>query len=260
MKPLDSALLFGAGAPLLAAIVFMAARKGSFVRDAFPSAFRRRAALVLLFLCLIVTVLLPAGGMGRAPDISRLRFIQVFAVQAVLATFLLGWWLLAGRPPVSEFLALNSKAPLAEAGVGVSLGLIGWALTLLVGVGTALFLSFFGFDGARAIPPLVKWIAALPPLQRGLIVLSAMTVEEFYFRAFLQRRIGAVPASILFLLGHAGYGEPLFFVGLLAITTVLASAFRRTGSVWAPILAHGTFDAVQLFIVLPAVLKFLGER
>ena len=85
----------------------------------------------------------------------------------------------------------------------------------------------------------------------------AMTLEEFHFRAFLQRRFGAVPASILFLLAHAGYGEPFFFVGLLAITSVLAIAFHRTGSVVAPMLAHGTFDAVQLFIFLPAALKFL---
>ena len=84
-----------------------------------------------------------------------------------------------------------------------------------------------------------------------------MTLEEFHFRAFLQRRLGAVPASILFLLAHAGYGEPFFFVGLLAITSVLAIAFARTGSVVAPMLAHGTFDAVQLFIFLPAALKFL---
>ncbi|MCM3874883.1 MAG: CPBP family intramembrane metalloprotease, partial [Thermoanaerobaculia bacterium] len=97
-----------------------------------------------------------------------------------------------------------------------------------------------------------------PAAQRGLLVLLAMTLEEFHFRAFLQRRLGVVPASILFLLAHAGYGEPFFFVGLLAITTVLAAAFHRTGNAVASIFAHGTFDAVQLFIFLPAALKLIA--
>ena len=44
---------------------------------------------------------------------------------------------------------------------------------------------------------------------------------------------------------------------LLAITAVLAVAFARTGNAVASIAAHGTFDAVQLFIFLPAALKFL---
>ena len=61
----------------------------------------------------------------------------------------------------------------------------------------------------------------------------------------------------LFLLAHAGYGEPFFFVGLLAITAVLAAAFGRTGAIWAPALAHGTFNAVQLFIFLPEAAKLL---
>jgi membrane protease YdiL (CAAX protease family) len=87
-----------------------------------------------------------------------------------------------------------------------------------------------------------------------------MTLEEFYFRGFLQRRFGPVPASILFLLAHAGYGEPLFFAGLLAITIVLAAAFHRTRSTVAPILAHGTFDAIQLFIFLPLAIKVLSGK
>jgi len=254
---LDRSLLLGAGLPLVVAIVFVADRKGAFRHDAFSSPWRKRAALFLLVLVLIATALLPAAAGGRAPDVSTLRFSQVFAVQALLAGFLLGWWLLSGRPPVRSFLGLDSKRPVAEAGAGVALGLIGWTLTIVVAVVAAVFLSLFDVHQQRAIPPLVGWLAGRPGIERLLIVISAMTLEEFHFRAFLQRRLGAVPASILFLLAHAGYGEPFFFVGLLAITSVLAIAFARTGSVVAPMLAHGTFDAVQLFIFLPAALKFL---
>ncbi len=257
MTPFARNVLFGAGLPLLVAIVWVADRKGAFGRDAFPSPARKRLALVLLVLLLVTTTLLPAVAGGRPPDVSTLKISQVFLVQGILAAFLAAWWLLAGRPPLKTFLALESERPGAEAAAGVALGLIGWTLTIVVSIAAAVVLSVLDVREQRAVPPLVAWLAGRPGIERFLIVLSAMTLEEFHFRAFLQRRLGAVPASILFLLAHAGYGEPFFFVGLLAITSVLAIAFARTGSVIAPMVAHGTFDAVQLFIFLPAALKFL---
>jgi membrane protease YdiL (CAAX protease family) len=253
----DRNLLFGAGLPLLVGIVWVADRRGAFRLDAFASPWRKRAALSLLVLLLVATTLLPAAAGGRPPDVSTLRFTQVFLVQGLLAAFLASWWLLAGRPPLRRFLALESSRPATEAAAGVALGLIGWTLTIVVAGLAAVILSLLDVREPRAIPPLVGWLASRPGIERLLIVVSAMTLEEFHFRAFLQRRLGAVPASILFLLAHAGYGEPFFFVGLLAITSVLAIAFARTGSVVAPMFAHGTFDAVQLFIFLPAALKFL---
>ena len=258
MTSLERSLLLGAGLPLVFAIVFVADHRGAFRRDLFPSPWRKRLALVLLALVLVATTLLPAAAGRRAPDVSSLRFSQVFAVQALLAIFLLAWWLLSGRPSPVSFLGLDSRRPLAEAGAGVALGLIGWTLTIVVGVGAALVFRVFDYDPHRAVPPLVGWLAARPAAQRGLLVLMAMTLEEFHFRSFLQRRLGAVPASVFFLLAHAGYGEPFFLVGLLAITAVLAVAFAKTGNSVASIFAHGTFDAIQLFIFLPAALKLLA--
>lgn len=257
MTPTDKALLLGAGVPLLLAIVWAADRKGAFRKDDFRTPARKRAALLLLFVLLVATTILPAASGGRTVDVSTLSVLQVFVVQGLLAAFLLVWWLLAGRPRLRTFLALESARPGQEAAAGVALGLIGWTLTIVVAFAAAVILSLLAVGEPRSVPPLVGWLAERPLPQRLLIVLSAMTLEEFYFRAFLQRRFGAVPASILFLLAHAGYGEPFFFVGLLAITAVLALAFQRTGNVVASIFAHGTFDAVQLFVFLPAALKFL---
>jgi membrane protease YdiL (CAAX protease family) len=254
----DRSLLFGAGLPLIFAIVFVADRRGAFRRDLFSSPWRKRLALLLLAFVLVATTLLPAAAGGRAPDISSLRFSQVLAVQSFLAVFLLAWWLLSGRPSPASFLGLDSKRPLAEAGAGVALGLIGWTLTIFVGLGAALLFRIFDYEPHHAVPPLVGWLASRPVEQRGLLVVMAMTLEEFHFRSFLQRRLGAVPASVFFLLAHAGYGEPFFFVGLLAITTVLAVAFAKTGNAVASVVAHGTFDAIQLFIFLPAALKLLA--
>ncbi len=260
MKRFDQVLLFGAGLPLVVAILAVADARGCFGRDRFPTPLRKVAALALLFVVLATTVILPASESSLPIDTSRLSFGGVFLVQALLAGFLVLWWLLSGRPPLRDFLALKSGRPLVEAGAGVCLGLVGWVLTLVVGVVFALVLRAFDLPAPRAASPLVLWIAHLPVVKKLLIVVCAMTVEEFHFRAFLQRRLGMVSASVLFLLAHAGYGEPYFFVGLLAITVVLAAAFQRTGSVWAPMLAHGTFNAVQLFIFLPEAMRLLPLR
>ena len=260
MTRLQLALLIGAGLPLLAAIVLVADRRGFFRLDGFPTAFRRRTALGLFAVHLALTVLLPIAAGSRTVDPSRIRFPQLFLSQGTLVVFLIAWWLLSGRPEWIDFLRLRSANPLAEAGTGVCLGVIGWGLTLVVGVAVAIVARMLDLPGPQAIPPLVRWIAGLSAPEKALVVLSAMTVEEFYFRAFLQGRLGAICASILFLLAHAGYGEPFVVVGLVAITVVLASAFRRTGSTIAPIAAHGTFNAIQLFVVLPAVMKALDGR
>jgi membrane protease YdiL (CAAX protease family) len=258
VKTIDAALLFGAGIPLLAAILGVAAGKGRFARDRFPTGGAKIAALGLLFLVLVTTILLPSTGSSASLDTSRLSYSGIFVVQGVLASFLACWWLLSGRPHLADFLALRSPRPLAEAGLGICLGLIGWVLTLAVGLLFGLVTLWLDLPRPTAVPPLVQWMAALSPFRKLLIVLCAMTLEEFYFRAFLQRRFGPVSASILFLLAHGGYGEPFFFVGLIAITAVLAVAFQKTGSTWAPVFAHGTFDAVQLFIFLPVATKLLS--
>src|SRR5262249_36478019 len=137
-------LLFGLGIPLVVILVALADRKRLFAVDAFPTPFRKRVALALLALVLCATVLLPAAAGATAVDTKSLRFVQVFSGQALLAAFLLAWWLLAGRPRLADFLALRSQRPLLDAGTGVCLGLIGWTLTVVVGLAFAFALALFG--------------------------------------------------------------------------------------------------------------------
>ncbi len=246
--------------PLLVAVVAAAERKGAFGKDRFATPARKWTALGLFFLLLACTVLAPAASDGRNVDTSTLRFGMIFEIQGLLVAFLALWWLLAGRPDVLDFLGLRSARPLTEVGVGICLGLIGWAVTVaLLIVFAVLAIGLFHLKLPTSPPPVVTWLSGLAAWQRGLVVLSAMTVEEFYFRAFLQRRIGPWAASLLFLLAHAGYGEPLSVIGIAAITAVLATAFHLTRSTVAPIVAHGVFDGVQLFVVIPLVLKASGQ-
>lgn len=250
----DTGLLFGAGIPLLAIAVGAADRRGLFARDAFGGPARRVAALSALVLVLVTTVLVPAAvGTEQPLDPAHLSFAGAFVLQILLAAFLLAWWLLAGRPEARSFLGLNAAEPAKELGRGFLLGLLGWGLTL----GAAAVFHAMGLRGPEAVPPLVRWLAALAAWQKALVVLSAMTVEEFFFRAFLQARLGAWAAAVLFILSHGGYGDPIFLAGIVPITAVLAWSYARTGNVLAPVAAHGTFNAIQLFVALPAALRSL---
>lgn len=257
MKPVDAFLLLGVALPIVAAIVVVASRKGCFRRDAFPDGRRRAGALAALGVTLAATTVLPAFSLGRPIDPARLSLGAILALQQLLAVFLLAWWLLSGRPPLREFLALATHDPGRQARLGVVVGLAGWGLTVASGLVVLGALRFAGLEEVRPIPPLVRWLASQPLASRLVLVAAAMTVEEVFFRSFLQRRFGAVPASVLFLVSHGGYGDPLFFVGLLAITAVLAFTFEKTGSVVAPMVAHGVFDAVQLLLILPSAVRLI---
>ena len=85
-----------------------------------------------------------------------------------------------------------------------------------------------------------------------------MTVEEFFFRSFLQKRIGLVASTILFALAHFTYGNPMMLIGVTMISLVIAVTFYRTRNVVPGIIAHGVFDAIQLFVIVPAFVKLLG--
>lgn len=76
-----------------------------------------------------------------------------------------------------------------------------------------------------------------------LAVCSAVS-EEAFFRGVLQPEIGLVPASALFGLLH-----PLglaYVVWAMAVGAGLGALFAATGSLVAPIAAHGTYNLVAL--------------
>ena len=82
-----------------------------------------------------------------------------------------------------------------------------------------------------------------------------MIVEELFFRSFLQTRVGPVASTLMFTAAHGVYGQPLVLVGILVISTVLSVAFVLYRNVLPCIVAHGVFDAIQMFVVIPVVVR-----
>jgi len=232
-----------------------------FLRTEFTAPPRRFLALALLACVVCPCVVLPAlsagsGGSGADPT-ALTWFPELFSGHAILVVFLLLWWRLAPPRPFRQFLLL-ARPTRADWQSGLRVGAAAWLAAVAAAGIAAQILPLARQPGSGSdIPAVIPWLAHMPLSHKLLVIAVAMTVEEAFFRGFLQPRIGWIPSSILFALGHAGYGLPLMLVGVLAVSLVIGWSLERTGRLFPCIVAHGVFDAVQLLVVLPAVLRVL---
>ena len=244
------------------AIVYLNERHGLLSCDRFPSPAAKWFAYAWLGGFMILMALLVTSSALEQPDAGQLAstpFYALFAMHAILVVFLAGWWLASGRPGLREFLNIRHERPMEVVSIGVSVGVGGWIVTILTAMLFALLLRGVGaLDQPPEPPAMIGWMAALPLWKKALIILSAMTVEEAFFRSFLQKRIGLVASTILFALAHFTYGNPLLLIGVTIISVVIGITFHRTRNVVPGVIAHGVFDAIQLFVIVPFAVKMMG--
>lgn len=232
----------------------------------FPSAARLIGGLGSLWAVLVVAVAMPAvlSSARASLPVDDLSLPSLFFGHAILAVFLLVWWCLRRPIRPSRYLYL-SGANIGDLSGGAALGLRVWGLTLGVAivVGLVLQLAMNGVGAATSadiqvvpeIPDVMVWMVELPIAAKLLIVLAAMTVEEAFFRAFLQSRIGLVPSSLLFAVAHASYGLPTLMIGVFVVSIVIGRDFARHRRLLRCIVAHGVFDAIQLLVIVPYAVR-----
>jgi membrane protease YdiL (CAAX protease family) len=231
--------------------------------DRFPSPLHRWVAYAWLLIFLIfLTFVVAVSSMHIATkeQLARTPFYQLFALHAILAIFLIVWWLLSGRPNVFAYLNIQRKNLGTAILTGFAIGFGGWVITLLFGLIVALLLNAAGLmPKGTPTPPMIGWLAALPAWKKLMVVLSAATIEEAFFRGWLQKRVGLLASTILFALAHAGFGQPFLLVGVCIISLVIGATFYRTKNLIPGVIAHGIFDAIQLFVTIPLVLNLTGS-
>src|SRR5438045_3467298 len=115
-----------------------------------------------------------------------------------------------------------------------------------------LFLTFVRLLVRRSSESRAAW-------KKGMLVLSAMTIEEAFFRGWLQKRVGLIASTLLFALAHASLGQPFLLIGVTFISLVISFVFYRTKNLIPDIIAHGIFDAIQLFVTIPIVYNMSGS-
>jgi membrane protease YdiL (CAAX protease family) len=259
------ALLLGAGCAGILISFVRARSRAVFAQDGFVQPGRRNVAVALLAAVLLLTVAIPfAGGLaGGQPETKDFTLVSLFAVHLMLILFLTIYYVLSGRRSVPEFLKLTSARPAADLGAGFLIGFAGWLLTivvLLIVIGLWYVLRRAGAPAAPSgdVSPTIVWLVGQPLAIRILIVVSAMIVEELFFRSFLQPRVGALAATLMFTAAHGSYGQPLVLVGILVISTVLSATFALYGNALPCIVAHGVFDSIQMFVLIPLALRPMG--
>ena len=97
-----------------------------------------------------------------------------------------------------------------------------------------------------------------------LTVVFAPICEESFFRGFifngLRRSLGtsnaAVASGLLFALAHF---TPTLFVPFTVIGVGFAYAYRRTGTLYANVAAHATFNLISVLLTLSGGAFWLGH-
>ncbi len=244
------------------AMIVMNERYRFFSADRFSSPLMKVLAYILLALLMFGLAILITASSLRIPtaqELARQPFYLLFGLHAILFVFLLGWWLLTRRPPIGEFLSIPRQGNGDAVLTGFAVGVGGWIFTISVALVIGLILTASGLMPKHPQPsPMIAWIAGLPVWKKAMIVLSAMTIEEAFFRGWLQKRIGIIASTALFALAHSGLGQPFLLIGVSVISLVIGFTFYRTKNLIPGIIAHGIFDAVQLFVIIPVVFKMSG--
>jgi membrane protease YdiL (CAAX protease family) len=235
------------------------------------NAFRNGVAITALAGVLWIGVFFPLTQLGveQQTDFSQVGTFDLFFLHGLLALCLVAWYVcgFAGVPlsvsdrvaasPSSQF-GLGARHLEREAGIGVLVGIGAWAFVvgLLICLGVLLWM----IGGSEALPDsppeLMVWIAGLPIAVRIALSLSAGFFEELFFRGFLQPRIGITFSTILFVVAHVSYAQPLMLVGVTLLSLVFGYLVKWRQSIWSAVAAHAIFDGIQLIIVIPTALRF----
>jgi membrane protease YdiL (CAAX protease family) len=251
-------------AALVAAWIDLRTRRAGLDPPGFADPLRRWAWLVLLGAVLWVGIFGSLGQTGGEVDLSQVSDWQLFALHALFVAVLLAWYALgfagaraAGAAGLAPQVGLVARRPFTEIGIGLVFGVGAW-LAVLGGV-LALGLALQALGGEELLPTrppdMIPWIAGRSVALRLAIALSAGIVEEIFFRGFLQPRVGIPLSTALFAIAHAAYGQPFLLVGVTLLSLLYAGLVRWRQSLHAAITAHFLFDAIQLLIVIPSVLR-----
>jgi membrane protease YdiL (CAAX protease family) len=221
----------------------------------FPAAWRALFAYVLLGAVLLATVLLPIATCwrGEALALDAIGALGLFQGQAVLAAFLLSWFVLQDRDSWRSFLHLPRGRWIARIAESMHVGVRGWLITMAAMVVLGVLARRGGVTPHERFADLIVWMAQRPVSLRVALIAVAMVVEEAFFRAFLQPRVGLALATLWFALSHVNYGSPMMGGGVLVIGWIFGRTFRRTDDLAICAIAHGTFDAIQLLVILPLI-------
>jgi len=154
-----------------------------------------------------------------------------------------------------------TRRPGEDLALGLLGGIVAWfGMVAVMMAVVGLFAAFGGEEALPQAPPqAVTFMVGLPWVVRAALGLSAGFFEEAFFRGLLQARAGVILSTTLFVLAHASYEQPFMLVGLTFLSLLMAALVLWRQNIWPAVVAHATFDLVQLLVVIPQLLDFVGN-
>ncbi|MCK4376533.1 MAG: CPBP family intramembrane metalloprotease [Candidatus Brocadiae bacterium] len=138
----------------------------------------------------------------------------------------------------------------------VAAGAAAYVAVVLV-IGSVLY--YFGSDWEVPAQPLVRLIArtesaALVAFSCLVAMVVVPVMEEVLFRSVLylplRDRLGVIPAALIIsALFAAVHAYPWGTANLIVLSLTFVALFERTGTLWAPIAAHGLYNGLMILLV-----------
>jgi hypothetical protein len=238
-------------------MVYMNERYKLFSSDHFSTDVMKWIAYFFLGVFLLMLTFLIVGSSLHPPtskDLAKVPFYSLFTLHIILFVFLLGWWLLTRRPPIGEYLNMSRRGFGEAVMTGFAVGVGGWIVTILLALAVALLLSAAGLIPKDAQPsPMIGWMASLPLWKKGTIVFGNDD------RGGVLSRLAAEARRTDFLHTALRAGAPDSPAAAADRRRDHLAGHRRhvyrTKNLQPGIIAHGIFDAVQLFVLIPIAFK-----
>jgi hypothetical protein len=226
------------------AIVLLNERFNLLSCDRFPSDLMKWIAYCWLGLFLVGVALLVTNAAltpATLKQLTDLPFYSLFSMHAILVVFLAGWWLLSGMPEIREFLQIRHERPAEVAAIGVSVGVGGWVITLVMAMIVGLLLQVTdALEQPPEPPAMIGWMANLAIWKKVLIVLSAMTIEDLLPLIPAERIISSVDSAVGARASRTAIPSLIGVTGSRSSSRPFLSYERHSRN-----LAHGV-DAIQL--------------
>ncbi len=212
---------------------------------------------------LAVAWLVDDGTGDGIADAAPVSFLLAFLIVPALLTLAWIWFATVWAEPDGW----RGIGFVGRPGEGLSLGVATGGGTVVLSIAIVAMLA--PLLGEPRGPPLpVPLDEALG--QPGFVVLFAFAAvvvapltEEVLVRGvlygWLRQRLSWRPAALLAAMAHALlHGDPAALPALTAVFFVYAWSYERRGSLWTPLIAHATHNAIILVLTVTATAGALG--
>lgn len=229
--------------------------QGATPATAFPVPWRWWDAFVI-FVLVQVTLLLIGLATAVLLD-QQVRFSTLAALTSGATAVITLVWVRAAYPGQLRRLLGPVRASGPDALWGVGVGVVAF---LVANIGLSLLIQFVIELAGGEVPPVQESLqeALVDPAQSVVVGIAVIVFaplgEEFLFRGLLfqalRNRVRLWPALLisgfLFAVSHV---EPLAIVVLLPVGVFFAWAFHRRGTLVVPIMAHATFNLINVVLL-----------